>query len=776
MTLTLNFGGQGAAGARMTARRVLLIAALGLAACSGALIGSGAAPSHIELVAATNQAGATVVTTREEVSQLRSFFSPQSLRETVFTGDTRARLAGGAHRETGGRMDVSRVNVGPEGAMQGRGEYYTDIEGEEILIEPLPRQPVMGGQWRGPESGRTGGISLNFDNEPLPQVVRNVLGGILQFNYIIGNSVQGNVTFRSERRFTQPEVLQVLADVLARNGYMIQYFNSVYHVGTPAELETLTGLRARSNLAGDSSHVIAMRRAPPENLVQVVNSLIPSGNTVSTLDGSNNLVVRGDPSQFQSIEELVRSLVESRPGIQALAIIPVRRTPPEAIVEQITTLYAQRGLGDVTILPVSTAPGVLVVANSRQTIAQISELVRNLDVENRDSPQVRIIQLAHLDAQELASRLSSIVGDAPLVPNTERGSTDPSSSVIAAAIQSANDGESARGVTSSGVRAPRFLRGSDDAEPEAAPRVSRTGAPGTGSRSSGEGITFTSDPRNNALLVRSNFVEFQRIQEVVRALDIPLAQVVIEATIIEVDINDQLQYGVQMFLQGAGFDLRSSSGAGTSGDPGGGGFVALLGGTIGSTSVQAVISALQSVTNVQVISSPYLTVVDGATSRLNVGDQIPFVIASQTSQSGGTVTVTQEVETRDVGVILDVTPRINPNNAVMLNIVQEVSSARSVQTAAGQNPVISQRRVQSQIVVQSGATALLGGLIQERTDTAENGVPVLRRIPVVGDLFNRTSNTMQRTELLVMITPRVVRNADGLDTLSRQLRMLTVRR
>jgi general secretion pathway protein D len=196
----------------------------------------------------------------------------------------------------------------------------------------------------------------------------------------------------------------------------------------------------------------------------------------------------------------------------------------------------------------------------------------------------------------------------------------------------------------------------------------------------------------------------------------------------------------------------------------------------GDTTIQAVVTALQSVTNVRVISSPYLTVVDGATSRLNVGDQIPFVIASQTSQSGGQVTVTQEIETRDIGVILSVTPRISPNNAVLLEIEQEVSSARVAETVAGANPIVSQRRVQSQIVVQSGGTVLLGGLIQERTDTGESGVPVLRRIPGLGELFNRTDNTQARSELLILITPRVVRNANALDDLTRTLRLHVARR
>ena len=759
---------------RLGIRGVWLVALVALVGCDGALIGGGAQQSQIQLVEATNEAGSSLVTTRDEISAIATFFTPENLRETVFSGDTQARLGTEDDTDPRGFLNLNRVNVGTDGARQGRGEFYTEIAGEEVMIEPIPRQRIQGSQWQSPLSGR-GNVALNFDDAPLTEVVRNVLGGILGVNYIVGDTVQGNLTFRSERRFSQTELLQVLADVLARNGFLIQYFNGVYHVGTVEELDTLTGLRGRTNLADDSTYVISMRRAPPENLADVVNALIPSGNTVALLQDTGNLLVRGDPSQFSSIENLVRSLVESRRGIQALAIIPVRRSPPEAIAEQILSVYSERALGNVTIVPVPTAPGILVVANSHQTVTQISDLVRQLDVENRDAAQVRIIQLSNLDAREMATRLSEIVGDAPLVPPTGGGGgSDRSSTLIAAAVESASSGESARGVTRSGVRAPRFLRGSDDA---AEGSQSEGGSAGAGAtRGTAEAITFSADPRNNALLVRSNFVEFQRIQEVVRALDVPLSQVVIEATIVEVDINDTLQYGVQMFLQGQGFSLRSSTGEGTTGDPGGGGFAALIGGTIGNTSVQGVISALQAVTNVQVISSPYLTVVDGATSRLNVGDQVPFVIASQSSQNQGTVTVTQEVETRDVGVILEVTPRISPNNNVFLEIVQEVSSARVAETTAGQNPVISQRRVESQIVVQSGTTALLGGLIQERSDSGENGVPVLRSIPGIGDLFNRTSNSNTRTELLVMITPRVVRNSDGLDSLTRQLRMQTIRR
>lgn len=764
------------AGLRSAVIVVALLALASLSGCaeSGRTAGGGERKSLV--VAIDTKTGREFVTTRREASQLQRFLSAENQRETVFSGNTASRIASDGRSEPTGFLNLGRVNRPGAGTGTGEGEFFSDLSGQDIVVEPLREQQIVGGQWQAPLS-RGGTITLNFTDEPLDQVVRSVLGGILGVNYLIGDSVTGTLTFRSEERFTNAQVLQALADILARNGYMIQYFNGIYHVGEPDELDTLTGLRGRTALEGDATHTVVLRRAPPENLVDVVNALVPPGNTVLRMSGTNTLAVRGDPSQFESVENLIRSLVEARPGTQALAIVPVRRSPPELLAERIIAIYAERNLGDPLILPVESAPGILVVADDRATVNQVAEIVRRLDVENRDTPQVRVIQLSHLDAEELAGRLAAVLGEAGA--GGAQAAASPAqqtqSNIIAAAIEGASAGDAARPTTRTGLQAPRFIRSPGENGAEAAGANGAANGNGVaqparagGGGGTGEAITFAADTRNNALLVRSNFAEFQRIQEVVRALDVPLAQVVIEATIVEVDINDSLQYGVQNFLQARGVNLRSSN-LQAPADPGGAGFVGLLDFSIGSVSIQTVLKALQSVTNVRVISSPYLTVVDGASSRLSVGDQIPFTIASQTSSSGGTVTVTQEVDTRDVGVILNVTPRISPDNTVLLDIVQEVSQARPG-TAPGSNPVIAQRSMQSQITIRSGSTVLLGGLIQERTSTSEDGVPVMRKVPVVGNLFNTTRNTQTRSELLVMITPRVVRNSDALAGLTRELR------
>ncbi|MEP3669770.1 MAG: type II and III secretion system protein, partial [Roseibium sp.] len=183
-----------------------------------------------------------------------------------------------------------------------------------------------------------------------------------------------------------------------------------------------------------------------------------------------------------------------------------------------------------------------------------------------------------------------------------------------------------------------------------------------------------------------------------------------------------------------------------------------------------VLEALQTVTDLEIISSPYLTVLDGRAARLSVGDQIPYLVQSTNASETGTTTTTNEIEVRDVGIILQVTPNIRADNSVLLNVQQEVSSAQ--QTGAGEDltPVISQRTINSDIVVQSGKTVLLGGLIQSRSEKVTSGVPVISKVPVVGNLFKQTDDVLDRTELLVMITPRVVRRSLQLDSITRLLK------
>ena len=215
--------------------------------------------------------------------------------------------------------------------------------------------------------------------------------------------------------------------------------------------------------------------------------------------------------------------------------------------------------------------------------------------------------------------------------------------------------------------------------------------------------------------------------------------------------------------------VRNSLG-GRATDLGEQGFSAALNKLVHGVSVQTVIDALDQITDVAVISSPYLTVMNQKTARLVVGDQIPFSTTSQSSSNDGNVTVTQEIEVKDTGVILEVQPVIRANNAVELHIAQEISAAELLSGEVNLTPTVTTRQITSDIVVQSGSTVLLGGLIQERTSALKTGFPGAVRAPLFGALFGQHSNEGSRTEVVVMITPRVARTSSQIEQITDQLR------
>lgn len=706
--------------------------------------------------------GPEVIVPRGDTSALRAFFSADNLRETTFSGQTGPRLMAPSGPVHGGGVRAEALNTRP---IQGTiADFDFEIAPEELVFDPVRRQRIIGGEWQNVQDIGPA-VSMIFTDEPLRSFVEKVLGGLLAVNYVAGDTLEGSVTFRSENSFSKTDALQIFADILARNGYLVQYFNAVYHVGTPEELASMTGLSRQSDI-GNEIHSFQLSAPAPDNLLEVVNIILPNSNTVALSGAGNRIVVRGDPSQFESIEDLVRSLAGDGDGPQELAIVPLRHAAPAVVATQMAELYQARGLGDLLFLPIEQRQSVLIVARSRAAIASARGMLRTLDADISDEVSVRVIQLTHLDATETAGQLIAVFGQGGLAPT-------------AAANRSDTNGadESASAIASAALRALRTSAGDTPVPPPQvalgqSDRRESGDAPPEAGRS--DPVSIVADTRNNSLLVRSSFADYRRIQQAVVALDVPQAQVVIEATIVEVTINDALQYGVQMFLQSNGVALRSSSTA-AAGDGGGSGFSAVLStGGNGSPNIQLVLSALQSVTNVKVVSSPYLTVSNGSTGLLSVGDQIPFVTASQSSSQDGQVVVTQEIASRDVGVTLEVTPRISPANVVSLDIDQQISSANLSQTVAGANPVVSQRSLRSQVNIRSGDTVLLGGMIQERSEQGENGVPVLRRIPVLGQAFNRTANTQARTELLILLTPRVVRSDAQVNDLTRQLRLQSV--
>jgi general secretion pathway protein D len=240
---------------------------------------------------------------------------------------------------------------------------------------------------------------------------------------------------------------------------------------------------------------------------------------------------------------------------------------------------------------------------------------------------------------------------------------------------------------------------------------------------------------------------------VIGTLDVIPNQVLIEATIAEVTLNDELKFGIRAFLAG------KSSVKFT--DDAGGAIASVFPGfsyALTTANIAATMNALNQITNVNVLSSPTLTVMDNKTAMLQIGDEVPITTQSAVSVLTTGAPVVNSVSYRDTGVILSMTPRINESGRVLLDIEQEVSSVASTTSSNIDSPTIRQRRIRTSVVVNDGEPLALGGMIQEQRSLSRTQAPIIGDIPVLGNLVKNKDNQISKTELIVIITPHVIRN------------------
>jgi general secretion pathway protein D len=284
---------------------------------------------------------------------------------------------------------------------------------------------------------------------------------------------------------------------------------------------------------------------------------------------------------------------------------------------------------------------------------------------------------------------------------------------------------------------------------------------------------------NNDLLIYANQESYSVIQRALSQIDRPQLQVAIDATIAEVTLNDNLQYGVQFFLKNSngpnnGSLLNTAANTAVNGLinrvlPG---FNFLVG---TEAQPQVIINALHAVTDVKILSNPSLVVIDNQAATLQVGDQIPITTQSAQSVIAPGAPVVSNVDYRNTGIILRVAPRINANGNVLLNIEQEISAVADNANANTLTPTVSQRRVASSIAVANGQTVLLAGLISDTQNRSRSGIPGLDKIPGVGELFSQNNGTIRRTELIIFIRPQIIRNGVDAYRVAAQLRDKIVR-
>jgi len=609
-----------------------------------------------------------------------------------------------------------------------------------------------------------GEIVLNFEGESLQSVVHTILGEVLQETFVIGPGVSGQVTFSTSKPVSRDQLMPILELLLRWNGAAMVYTEGRYHVLPVSEAVrgNLTPVLSNRALAmGYEVRVVPLEYIGAIEMAKILEPYVREGAMVRVDPGRSMLFLAGTQEELRNYQQTVDIFDVDWLAGMSVGIYPLQTVDVESITIELTTIFGMETesplAGMFRFVPLERLGSVMVITPQEAYLEKARKWIETLDRGAAGSGvQLYVYRVKNLEAQVLADYLTILFGGETSGPrrDTNRGNLAPglqeaqksSLSDFNSNRQSAND----RGV--SGNRSSGGVVSTPEGE-----------------------IRITSVIETNSLLIQATQAQYSSIQAAMERIDEEPLQVLIEAQIMDIVLNEDLQFGVNWFLTNnpdaipPGGDSPISGGFDSLTAGGSTNFFANIIGPVGSSFVQATISALDSVTDVRSLGAPSLLVRNNATATITVGEQVPVQSSSISTGNSNVVSSAQYVST---GVTLTVTPRINPDGLVYMDVSQEVSrpGARDPDISLSGNPPISNKSVNSQVAVQSGQTIFLGGLISEQTSKTRTGVPYLNRIPGIGALFGSRSTSTTRSETIVMITPTVIESTADLEVVSDDIR------
>jgi general secretion pathway protein D len=677
------------------------------------------------------------------------------------------------------------------------------IRGDDrVIAAPKPATPVAGGA-----------AGLKFENAPLGDVVHVIMRELAKVNYLIHPPITGAVTLSTQGNVTADDAVFLLENALLANGFvMAQDARGTYHIGRPDVVRNVVpavrqAVKTAPMQPGHGAIIIPLKYIGAAEMAAILKPMAPGEAIVRVDTVRNLLVMTGNRSQAEGWLDIVSTFdVDMLKGM-SVAVIPLKHitTKEVQLALQIFSpgggaALAAAGSGSGAAAPAANPAAALQgqpaaarnPANPTGAVAGGSPAAAGASL----SPAfplfgaLRVVPLERLNSVLIVTPRAAYIDEAKAwldkIDRPGASATEPQLFVYpvqngsAAHLASVLSGLFGTGTgqapatANSGV-APALAQGGAAAGAGGAgaalnPNAGRSNVQGAGitTVSFASGLRVMADGINNAVLIYGTAAEYAKVEATLKRLDVPPSQVLIEASIVEVTLNDDLQYGLQWAFSeqkngGIGQGVLSrAAGAALGSTPAG--FSYTWASSTGD--VRAVLNALADKSLVKVISSPSLMVMDNHTASIAVGTQQP-VQSGQTVTTGGNVS--SNIQYKDTGVNLSVTPSVNSGNMVVMQLNQSVTDVGSIDAATGQRSFL-QRQIGSKVAVRSGETIVLGGLIRDNSTVGRTGIPFLSDIPIVGNLFGTSSKNSGRTELLVMITPRVVRSDTEIKDLANDVR------
>ena len=664
-------------------------------------------------------------------------------------------------------------------------------------------------------------LVLNFDNADV-EIVIQAAAEIVGFNYVLAPTARGRkITVQTVGKISSDEVFPVLLTILDVNGLAAVRSGNLYRIipreGAPqTSVKTLVGREVGAALPSDEvvTQIVPLQFINAQDAVTLLRPFVPAQGAIAAHRETNLLILTDTASNIRRLLDVLK-LVDVEVALNELQIIPLKHADAQELAQILAQLFASGRLGAAPTVPGPPAPppppagpapppsgpagsgapaadrplivperrsNSLVVHARKQDMETIRRLVERLDVDIYGGQRVFIHFAENTKARDLATTLDAIYGRGdrgPAITGTQQ--YQPGSTSISGPSGSYPGRLSSPPLSPPPLlpQAPPLLatgpRGA--AGPAAFPGVSGEGAPPVVE------IRFVADEVTNAIIVTTYPRLWKEIEETIKKLDKMPRQVLIEVMAAEVTLTDDTKLGVEWAVRSGRFDVSSSPSGLIPGRPapsiipfGGAAPVGFNFFTFAADKFLAALNALASENRVNVLSNPSIMTAENRKAVINVSTSVPIVTSQQVPVATGGITgnaITQTVEYRDAGIILTVTPRIGEQGTVALDVKQEVNEVGENEPPPINSPRFTKREAETSVVLLNDQTLVLGGLIQNKRTRIRVGIPWLSRIPILGYLFGSVEHKIEKTELLLLITPRTVGTALDAARITEQMRRVT---
>ncbi len=573
-------------------------------------------------------------------------------------------------------------------------------------------------------------LTISVDDMPMQSFLHYAFGELLNVNYIIDKTVQTteqNVTLNIKEQISQRRLMELTNDLLISQGVALQYNDGLYYIHKPEKnkkgqnVVTAVGreLSAVPQTSQEILQIVPLKFGVKISIERALRTLV--GVQITTDADQSALFLRGKREDILRSLEFIHLLDAPANRGKYIGLISLTYIESEEFTKQVALLLASEGIPvainqaggkNLVMVPITQVGAIAVFSAEKMMLNRVRYWAKIIDKPQKSmTKQYFMYHPQFARASDLGDSLSSLIGGG--------------------GISVANKSSSTNAENKTG----------------AAPSTKRTAG------ASNDKITLVVDERANAIIFYTSGSEYQGLLPLIQKLDVLPRQVMLDITIAEVTLTDEFKHGVEWALNSGDVTVGTTGAFGASGI---GGFSLALKGADGELNA----NFIKTNSLVKVLSNPTILVRDGVSANITVGSDISVIGQTTTDPLDGSNSQTTASEYRKTGVDVSVTPSINARGIVIMEVSQSISNSVPDSTGAGGNPDIFERALNTEVVAQSGQTIILGGLISENSNKSDKKTPWIADVPILGNLFKSNGDTTSRTELVMLITPKVIDRTD----------------